>query len=40
MTACRDDAKVDQAAEDSFPASDLPASSGIDRPTHSACQVA
>jgi hypothetical protein len=32
MTARRDDAKVDQAAEDSFPASDPPASSGITGP--------
>jgi hypothetical protein len=32
MTKRTDDAKVDQAAEDSFPASDPPATSGITGP--------
>ena len=32
MTKRKDDAKVDQAAKDSFPASDPPANSGITGP--------
>jgi hypothetical protein len=32
MTRQRDDAKVDQASKDSFPASDPPATSGITGP--------
>ena len=32
MTKAKDDAKIDQAAKDSFPASDPPATSGITGP--------